>query len=745
MQSIFLQVTPGEENYVKALKPILAGRCKVAVNNSSPVGYYEVLLKAKERNCTAIATTSSRVLQYLLGGTGEKLPSTDSYAGSILDRGGFEWLILPPVEQLFTINYGRHIYERYLDKLILPERWLVTPAFTWEVFNPSTFGDLLREANNSSFIAVDIETLVDDPNRSITCCGFSFVSIDITSKQYTVRTVVVPFNDGYNVIAARRLLDTDAPKVLQNGKYDIAYLLRYNCSVRNYLFDTINLFHSWYSELPKDLGFIGGYLLRKWVYHKNENSYSDMMQHYEYNAKDCFSTAVALLTLLTELPPYAWQNYMMEFPLVYPCILSEHTGIKCDLKEMAVVRKKLEADFASHLSKLQKMVANPFYNPGSPKQTQTLFTILGSGDIKGTGKIERDKVSARHPLNKRILSGIASYREVQKLGSSYTAEEKIWNGRIYYSLNPHGTDTGRLASKESQFWCGFQIQNIPRDSSIAKIKSFYIADDGFYLGEADGEQAEARGTAYLSGDTALIEAVEGDRDYHSVNASDFFGVPYDDIVDEFGKVINKQLRDLAKRTNHGANYNMGPGVMVDTMGIENVLRAKKLLKLPESWSLLKVCDFLLTAFSTKYKTVKGPWYDKVKADVAGTKMLVSPTGWTRYCFGNPAKSKRDLNSYVAHPPQNLNAMVLNQAYLRVFKEIWLPNQKDFKLHAQIHDSILFSYREDREDLAWKVKELMEITVRIKDTFGISRNLLVPVALNGKGKRWSELVALKQKE
>ena len=80
--------------------------------------------------------------------------------------------------------------------------------------------------------------------------------------------------------------------------------------------------------------------------------------------------------------------------------------------------------------------------------------------------------------------------------------------------------------------------------------------------------------------------------------------------------------------------------------------------------------------------------------------------------------------------------------MEVFYKIALPNPNDFKLCAQIHDSILFQYRIGREDLAEKVKELMEIPVRLIDVSGKERKFTVPAALkNGKAgvsaTYWSE--------
>jgi len=50
--------------------------------------------------------------------------------------------------------------------------------------------------------------------------------------------------------------------------------------------------------------------------------------------------------------------------------------------------------------------------------------------------------------------------------------------------------------------------------------------------------------------------------------------------------------------------------------------------------------------------------------------------------------------------------MVESSWKRIFYEIALANPMDFRLHAQIHDSVLFSYRSNRRDLAIKVKECM---------------------------------------
>jgi DNA polymerase I-like protein with 3'-5' exonuclease and polymerase domains len=734
--------------FVGLLKKIFSSTATaVALNDSTPITVTEVLLRAKEKNCQAVVTSNPELLKLLLEDSRAKL---DDYLGSIIERKGVEFLILPPVAHIVKVPYGRFLYERYLSKLLSPNSWFQLPAFSWNLFEPAMTDGVIEAAFSSSLISCDIETGKEE-DRVITCVGFTFCSL--TSSPLQTATIVIPFTDPYNVEVIRTILSSPAPKVFQNGKYDNAYLLRFGCITHNYAFDTINLFHSWLSELPKDLGFISAFTLRSWQYWKNERKTTNLMDYYAYNAKDCFATAMSWLSLVREVPPYAWSNYLKEFPLVFPCLLTELTGLRRDNKLMKEAEDAASILLDKQLGSLRRMVSNSSFNPSSPKQVINLFNILGSGDVLSTIPSNRDRVGDRHPLNKRLMTAIENYREERKLFTTYFRDSipkkegrtKSWNSRIFYALNPHGTDTGRLASRESAFWCGWQVQNIPYAA-----KGGIVPDPGFLFGEVDYAQNEARGTAYLSGDTELIRVVEDkEKDFHGQNASKFFGVPYEEIVSSTGgvhKVIDKELRDLSKRTNHGSNYNMGPQVMLDTMGIDNVRRAQRLLGLSPKWSLLQVTTYLLEAYSNAYPTVKGAWYDKCINDVTSSGYLVGPTNWVRRCFGNPKSGKHQINRYVAHPPQSLGAMQLNIAYLRIYTEVALTEGVvgNFKLGPQVHDSVLFQYRENREDIVWKVVDCMRVPIEVTDTFGKKRTLVVPVDVKGNGTSWANLQPLVRK-
>jgi hypothetical protein len=754
-----------------------------------------------KKSITRVVCTSVPLLQKFVERQGSsKLPSSISdYAGSVFSYKSLEVVFVNPLRQLFTVSYGKFLAARYISKVCAPDSWQEATTFTWSVLDSSAkIEAAYHDLSQAYAIAPDIETF--QTPLSIRCIGYCGVFLGNTGGLVT-RSYVLPVDSVYNLYWMRKINDLPVQKIFQNGKYDNAYLLRYDAPPRNWLWDTQHFFHCWYSELPKDLAFLNAFFLRKVVYWKDMAETSDLYEYYKYNAMDTWATANVWIQQLIGAPDWARRNYTLEFPLVFPCLLAEMTGLRRDHDALVRARSTVDSEEESALSSLRKMLGAPGFNPGSPVQVKNLLKLLGCGDIDSTNEKDLAKASLRHPLNGRLIDKILTIRGLRKLATTYLRTDadadkngkggaKEFHGRILYNLNPHGTDTGRLASREHHFWCGLQIQNIPggEDGEVSHTKTTICADDGFYLGESDLEQAESRDTAFITGDVALIAAVSGTRDFHSNNASAFFGRTYESIYDDASrKTKDKPLRNLSKRTNHGANYNMGPDVMVDTMGLDGVWMAKRLLCLPYL-AAGAVTEHLLTKFHLTYPKIRGPihirneqvrvvlnlpkcehklyspgtYYASVAYEVSVTRRITSRAyhhteynlthyrpedyieqgDWTRYCFGKPDTSKPDLNALVAHCPQSLNARTLNEAWLRVFYQVALPNPDTFRLHAQIHDSILFSYAAGHEAHAAQVKDCMEIPVSVRDISGTVRTFTVPAALKiGKpgspAKYWSQ--------
>ena len=751
--------TPEDKPYLPYLKGMFNGRSTYTI--CDPVSLLaELELYCSKRGITAIVSTSVPILTKLLAASGKsdsrKAPSLSNYAGSVFTHKGIEIVFIEPISQLLTVSYSKFITARHISKVVSPDSWAEATSFVWSLCDsPSKLESAYHDLSSAFLISCDIETT--RVNLAIRCVGYTGL-YRTPSNGIESRSYVIPLDSSFNLAYVRKINALDISKVFQNGKYDNTYFLRYNAPCARWIWDTAHQFHSWYSELPKDLAFLNAFFLRKVVYWKDLAETQDLYEYYKYNALDTWATANVCIQWILRAPDWAKRNYALEFPLVFPCLLAEMTGLKRDPERLLEARKEVDEEESSLLSSLRSSLGVAGFNPGSPVQVKTLLKVLGCGDITSTNEKDLKKAILRHPLNARLLGerGILGIRGLRKLATTYLRVEsdadkdgekgaKEYRNRVLYALNPHGTDTGRLASREHHFWCGLQIQNIPRGPEVKKT---LCADEGFYLAECDLEQAESRDTAHISGDEALIAAVSGTRDFHSVNASSFFGVSYESIYDDSaGKTRDKALRDLAKRVNHGANYNMGPGVLIDTMGIDKIREAGRLLHLPFN-DLKKIAEYLLAQFHKTYPRIKDSYYVSVVNEIGISSRLVSRAfhhtvynlghyrpdkyieqgDWTRYCFGKPDKNKLDLNALVAHCPQSLNARTLNEAFMRVFYEVALPNPEIFRLHAQIHDSILFSYKRGHADLADKVQQCMEIACSVRDVSGVTRTFTVPAAL-----------------
>lgn len=748
---------------------------------STPGTIAELEFQCKAAGITGVVCSNQDFLEKLLYAQDDFIPpnnkrgvTLNDYQGSLLftAREKIPVVIIRPLPTLVSVRYATEAAKRFVSKLTTPDKWFPQTAFTWELFDLATvetiFTNWLAE---SALISVDIETPIENPLRKINCVGFCAYF----PKTNTSETLVIPVTSLLNLHWVRKFCDLPQPKIFQNGLYDNLYLLRWRCPVRNWLYDTQHLFHSWYSEYPKRLDFITAWSVRVSRYWKDDGKTGNLSDYYRYNAQDCWATLNSFLSLVKEAPAWAFNNYITEFPLVFPCLTCEIEGIARDEQRFAAVTANKQNEVEQMNIDFQKMIAAPGFNVNSPPQVLKLFGVLGLSSLKSTNKANMLKAQASSSFNGKVLSYVTKIRKSRKVLSTYLVDGKFWQNRLYYKLNPAGTDTGRLASSESSYWCGLQIQNIPAGDTV---KQCLISDPGWLLCEIDKAQSEARCVAYLSGEEALIKLVESENDYHSWNAAAFFGRAYDTIYDNNyinkdgskGKKLDPVLRDLAKRTNHGANYNMGAEVMLETMGPKNVSMAKITLKL--KMSLKSVCQFLLDRYSATYPKVKGLWYESIIKEVALTGKLTSPLGHVRHFFKKPHKGdKPALNASVAHPPQNLSVALINlefynvwrcQIYGGFYKQVpnllWFSDRhridknnrmegtyenldlrNKIRIKAQIHDSIFFQHRTEHADVPTLVRDRIMVTrIPVRGADGVSRNLFIPSDISASAHRWSEL-------
>ena len=701
----------------------------------------EAALLAKKNGIDAIISTQPSLLEAALNRLPDYIPppnrkqiSLDDYAGSWIDMPyGIPLIPINPLEHTQTVRHAKFLLDRFISKLTKPEKWRQEPDFIWKQVTEQNFKECMNVIEAADLLAIDIETPGDE-DRRIKLVGYCAYS-HATGK---AECFVVHFNAVWAWRFVQQANRSRAQKIFQNGLYDNSYFARWNAMPTNWLWDTLILQHCWYSELPKRLDFIAAFAVRKSRFWKNDGKTGSLEDEMRYNAKDCWATLTSFLSLVSEMPEWAAENYLQEFPMVFPALNASLEGWKVDRAAFDAVRKEKEDEAEAVLERIRKLLSCPTFNPRSSQQMNNLYELLGCkrGPRDTNAAAFMLKARAASPLNDLILGLIDEYKKAAKLISNYLGDDVLWYDRLFYTIDPAGTDTGRAAARASAYWCGYNIQNIPRGDSI---KNCLVADDGWLLAEPDKAQSEARCVGYMSGETKLIDLVESSHDYHAWNAQAFFGVPYEQIYDETKKkTLNKDLRDLSKRTNHGANYNMGEGVMLDTMGPKKVAEAKRVLKLPTYMTLKSVCGHLLKQYELTYPKVKGLLYDEIIREITTTSKLRSPFGWTRYFFSKPSKqNKPALNAAVAHGPQNLSVSIINREWYRIWRAtVHGALRGRVRIKAQIHDSIPFQYREQAD--ADAVLAMMDTTVPVMGADKVLRQMKIPSDMKCGSTRWSEL-------
>lgn len=660
-----------------------------------------------------------------------------SAAGSLYRQ---KYLILPALATLYSVRHGSWLLKRYLSKIFIPSRWIKFPKFTYE--RVRTHDDFLAAKTfleACTLIACDIETTKD--TLGISCMGFAGLS-----ARGQIRTFVLDCRDEDYLQRLRTLCASGPPKIFQNGLYDLQYLTRWDIPLYNWSLDTAYFFHAWYSELPKDLGFLGSLFLREFEYWKHESGKwkdggqlgtAGLEEFWRYNAKDCYGTLCTAIAMLSEAPQWAKDNFYVNFPRFFPALFCSLHGIRANKEVLASSLAEAQAKLSAYENSLQTMVHLKTFNAGSPKQVKGLLSLFGLGDFD-TDEITLKKLSARHPLLERILDKVIEVREQKKAISTYFTPD-IFEERILYNLNPAGTDTGRFASQRSAFWCGLQIQNVP-----PYAKGYFEAEEGFVFVEVDKERSETHCTAHLSQDANLLKiCADRDKDFHIWNASQFFGRNYEELRKEckewkpgpFATTPEHPLRYLAKRINHAVSYNMGAQVFIDTVGPKMMEEIRELCKFSKLLTHKDIAQTLINHWDRQYPRVRNEFQKEVIKEISFTGRLRGPTGWTRFFFANPNSSKHALNSAVAHGPQCLSVQIVNDGFLRTFREVQLKEEhtQNFRLIAQIHDSILFQCRAGTEEKYSKlVMDCMDIGVKVH-----GRELRIPSATKILGQFWGK--------
>jgi DNA polymerase I-like protein with 3'-5' exonuclease and polymerase domains len=146
---------------------------------------------------------------------------------------------------------------------------------------------------------------------------------------------------------------------------------------------------------------------------------------------------------------------------------------------------------------------------------------------------------------------------------------------------------------------------------------------------------------------------------------------------------------------------MGAATFVENAGVQNLLIGASVLGTKVTMkakpaagetSIKAFAEQLLESYHRPFNRVR-MWYQEVKSEIRSTKLLKSPSGHTRYFFGDIDKKYQIFSSAVAHGPQHLTGAVLNRGFWKIWK-MQKARPKELRMKAQIHDSALLQIPED---------------------------------------------------
>ncbi len=385
----------------------------------------------------------------------------------------------------------------------------------------------------------------------------------------------------------------------------------------------------------------------------------------------------------------------------------EMAGIKLDLETL----RKMETELSAKADDLRVQIissAGQDFNPDSPKQlAEILFEKLDLPVLKKkkTGPSTDSSVLEQLAILHELPALLLDYRKLTKLLNTYLAGlSQCINpktNRIHTSFHQAATVTGRLSSSSPN------LQNIPiRTEEGRKIRSAFVADDGFVLLSADYSQVELRVLAHLAEEETLMAAFKEGHDIHRIVAAEVFGVSVDEVTAD--------QRARAKTVNFGIVYGQTAVGLSATLRIPRTEAAEFIRKyknrFPRIEEFLKACGD---------KARKNGYVETI----LGRRRRISDIT-ARSAIRRAAAERLAINSVV----QGSAADLIKQAMINIAQRIESENHPS-RLLLQIHDELLFEIPENQIETERNMIEA-EMTGAIK--------LKVPLKVDiGVGKNWMD--------
>lgn len=235
---------------------------------------------------------------------------------------------------------------------------------------------------------------------------------------------------------------------------------------------------------------------------------------------------------------------------------------KAETKELASIVNRMNQQTEALREIIDTDVDNPF-NLASPAQVCTVFydilkiPVIGEkrsvakSVYKALLKYKNEDGSVKYP----IVELYAKYKSLDTLLVKFFDNLPYFmypGGYIFSDFGQISTATGRMSCQKPN------AQQYPKE-----ITNIVVPRDGYVMLDADYSQIEYRVLVALSGEERLAEQFKDpDSDYHTMQASSMFGVPYASVTPD--------MRKASKSFNFGIPYGMGIGSLAILLsGVNN--------------------------------------------------------------------------------------------------------------------------------------------------------------------------------
>lgn len=728
-------------------------------DHSARVQVWEILRKIRSTlKVTLIVCNDEASLRAI---TGETL-TLDQANGSLYWLDQTPVLCVADIRRLFMGGWIGFEMQEYFKKIA---RWAngtqkKVPEFRYKLCTSlSDVEGCVKAALKSVAMANDIETI----GTLVSCIGYTCLNTDGSCD-----TFVVPFIDqrhpesGYcywqldeEVQIRKWLAELNAcetVKVYQNGPYDIAYELRDGMPPTNYLLDTMGMAHSLFCEGEKKLNILAAFNCDYYSYWKDDSkgvkdlatgdTTEKLESYWRYNGLDTYWTLLVALAQLETFKerPYAYANYSTTFHLaVGPCISATFRGFPISTQRHAKIISENSKEADEACESIQRLVGWDQFNPASSQQVgSVLYDFFGAKQTrlqqrkpKKYGKHSTDKAvlklirEQRNIFANDFINRVERFKKSQDVISDYG---KLWkytykhSGRVIEWMNPWGTETARMSSTHSQFWCGSNGQNI-----APELREWYVAPQDWVIVDADYRASDDWWVAYESMDPAKIAMLLEGKDPHSWHAAIFYGIPYEKIL--AGKkahepwVVRKPdgVREVAKHIGHGKNYMAQPETIYDQMGRDATVAAAITMGYQDAsgWQdkqliafIGMLCDKYDHPQTGLYRRLR-PWQKEFAQRVVGTSgRFTNVFGYTRQFLTDPSKDTKAQRELCAQAGQGDTAGNINKALLSIFYG-GIDNSSNCMFIKQGHDSLTFLvHRSVLSERINQIKTIMERPVEL---------------------------------